>query len=207
MKMRRKRAISASLIVLLLLGLVGHLRGWFTSENIEAQTQAFRENHLPFKTEDDPASKDASGLDFLTAQGLVFTWGDGSGLRGYDVVKVRPDGTVIYTFQPRNATWKRAQFTIDAPTQQALRQLLKDIDYWRLKKAYYASVADGTQRFVKVEAAGKRKAIYCSNYFPAEVIRIKQFVEARIISANSAAVGRAVPIVVTIQNAETEDFK
>jgi hypothetical protein len=207
MKMRSKRAIFSSISVLLLLAFVGYLRGWFTSEGIWAQTEAFSENHWPFKTEDDPASYDAAGVDFLTAQGLAFTWGDGSGWHGYDVVKVQPNGAVTYTFQPQNATWKQAQFTIDAATQQALRQLLKDIDYWRLKKAYYSPDADGTQRFVKVEAAGKRKAVYCSNHFPAEVIRIKQFVEARIIAPNSAAVGKAVPVVVTIQNAETEDFK
>jgi hypothetical protein len=122
-------------------------------------------------TVDDPASRDADSVDWQNAPDFQFTWGDGSGWHGYDSVKMSASGKVTYVFRDsadRGWAWKRAEFTVDSLTVRDLRQLLKDVDYFRLKQAYHAAIEDGTQRFVKVEISGKRKGVYCTTTFPAK---------------------------------------
>ena len=162
------------------------------------------------KTEDDPVSAEAGSVDLVNAADFQFTWGDGSGMYGYDVVKVTADGRVTYTFAdpPNNATkWKYAAFTLDAQTMTDLRKLLVGMDYFRLKKVYYdAGLADGTQRFVKVIASGKRKSVYCSNYFPSPVCDVQGFVEVRIIQPHSSEIAAAQQVQIDRKNMESESF-
>lgn len=100
-------------------------------------------------TVDDPASADVDAVDLVGAPDFRFAYGDGSGWHGYNVLSVGADGTAVYTFfeyvpdttaagEPINQQqWRRAQFTLDAPTLAALRAELKQVDFWRLKKTYY----------------------------------------------------------------------
>ncbi len=140
-------------------------------------------------TVDDPAIADARSVDLINAPNFRFTFGDGSGMDGFDVLKIGPDGQCEYTFiNPTERTgrlqWKRTAFQVDAPTLANLRKLLVDVKFLEMKKEYHSNVEDGTQRWARVEASGKRKGVYWNNYFPADFMRIYDFVNQRIIGAH-----------------------
>lgn len=189
------------LISLLLLLIVGGYALW-----------SIHRTGVPFVrtwTVEDPASRDADSVDWQHATDLRFTWGDGSGWHGYDSVKVFPNGNVVYVFRDyagRGWAWKRAEFTVDPLTVRDLLQLLRDVDYFRLKQAYHAAIEDGTQRFVKVEISGKRKGVYCNNNFPGEILRIKSFVEERVLGQHAHEIAQAQSVEVTRETMETESF-
>jgi hypothetical protein len=128
--------------------------------------------------------------DILDASDFTLIVGEGSGWHGYDVIKVRADGTCEHTFNDQGGAglvWKRAAFTIDHATVLELRQLLVDIGYFNLPRAYHADVADGTQWVLQVSAAGKHKGVYCNNHFPPELIRISEFLRGRVLGAHPEA--------------------
>ena len=166
-------------------------------------------------TDDDPASADAAAVDLLGAPGFRFTFGDGSGLSGYDVLTVGADGACQYTTHVTVSTtnpsgdveskygWRRATFTLAPQTVTELRTLLKDIDFFRLKKAYHADVHDGTQRWARVEASGKRKGVYWNNHFPDHFERLHQFVKQKILGAHRAEILASEPVEVDPKELET----
>jgi hypothetical protein len=170
----------------------------------------------PTRTVDDPASAYAGSVDLLNAPDFHFTMGDGSGWHGYDVVKVAADGSAEYTFLDpvpiigpdgvRRQQWRHVEFTIDVPTMQGLRALLNDIGYFHLKKEYHADIQDGTQQWLKVEASRRKKGVYCNNYFPPEVQRVRGFVQQRIFDPHAAEIGAAKPIDITLIKPEKEAF-
>jgi hypothetical protein len=122
-------------------------------------------------------------------------------------VKVLDDGSVIYTFRADMSQWKQATFSVDATTQHDLRQLLSDIDFLRLKKSYSnTSIADGTQRFAKLEVGAVHKSISYNNYFPSSATKIQNFIEENILHPNAAAISNAKVVTVTAQTAEKESF-
>lgn len=170
-------------------------------------------------TVDDPASADVDAVDLVGAPDFRFAYGDGSGWHGYNVLSVGADGTAVYTFfeyvpdttaagEPINQQqWRRAQFTLDAPTLAALRAELKQVDFWRLKKTYYNSaVADGSQRWAKVEAGGKRKGVFWNNSFPDPAERLDAFVKQRILGRNRAAIDAAPTIELNPKDVEPETY-
>jgi hypothetical protein len=155
-------------------------------------------------TVDDPVSADADSVDLVAAKDFQFTIGDGSGLYGYNVLKLGGDGNCTYTFfefvpdpDPKSEAlnkyqWRRADFVVDAKTMADLRQALVDADFFRLKKEYHApNIEDGTQRWAKVQASGKRKAVYCNNVFPTQFENIRGFVNERIIGTHTAEINAA----------------
>lgn len=169
-------------------------------------------------TEDDPASADAPAVDLIGAPDFRFTFGDGSGWHGYDVLKVRANGGCQYTTHAVVSTtnpsgdveskyqWRRAEFVLDPQTVADLRKLLKEIDFFRLKKAYYADVADGTQRWAKVEASGKRKGVYWNNHFPEDFERLHGFVKRQILAAHQPEILRARPVELDPKDIESESY-
>ena len=122
-----------------------------------------RPDNFPLaSTVEDPASARADSVDLLGASDFSFVMGDGSGRGGYDIIKIGADGGCEYVFSESfqrtlpdgssviDRRWKQATFMIDRQTLDALRRLLVDIDYFRLKKEYHANVADGTQRSIVI---------------------------------------------------------
>ena len=192
----------SSLILILLLVPVVWYGIWSSYHTTEKFTRMW--------TVDDPASADARNIDWKNESDFIFTWGDGSGWEGYDTVKLRSDGTVAYVFRDHTRSsewkWKRPQFSLEGDTVRELRDLLAAIDYFSLKQQYHAAIMDGTQRFVKVEISGKRKGVYCNNNFPIEILRIKSFVEKRILAVHSVQIALAKTTSMTRESMETEMF-
>ena len=93
------------------------------------------------RTVDDPADADARSVDLLHADDLRFVMGDGSGLHGYNVTKIGPDGNCEYTFfewvaatnpngDPANTQkWRRAVFSVKPEVWSDLRKLLVEIEF------------------------------------------------------------------------------
>ena len=153
----------------------------------------------------------------LASPDFLFTMGEGSGMMGFDVIQIWPDGKCEYSYPdarpglparpvtgPATAPttsstaltpWRRATLHIDPATVADLRRLLVDTGYFGLKKSYYATnVNDGTQWFVRARAGGREKAVSCNNHFPADAIRINDFVRTRVIEPNRVAVSGATPV-------------
>ena len=214
--MERRRLIRWSVAFTLFAGIVASalaMRGCG-----ESSIASDPENFPLSRTVDDPASADAGSVDLLSAGDFHFTMGDGSGWSGYNVVKIGADGSCQYTFfewvtdrdasgnEIRKPQWKRAVFSLDAGTLADLRKLLAEVDFFRLKKEYDANVEDGTQRWVKVEASGKHKGVYCNNHFPQPFKRICRFVNNRIIAAHPAQIAAARKIELDPKDRESESF-
>jgi hypothetical protein len=205
-------------VLLISCAAIATLLGAWTWHARRTADPAYDGDHLPAKTVDDPVSADAASVDLIGATDFHFTFGDGSGWHGFNVVKVGPDGRCEYTFftygnsdDPetpalRVQKWRRAGFTLDPRTLAALRKRLADIDFFRLKKAYHANVYDGTQRFAKVEASGKRKGVYCDNHFPLPFQRPHAFVNERIIAVHPTEIAAAKPIQLEREDWERESF-
>jgi hypothetical protein len=154
------------------------------------------------ETTSDPVPLLFSDSELLSAADFSFTFGEGSGRHGYNVVKVRPDDTCQYTFL--DPQWRRAEFSLDHQTAVDLRQLLMEVDFFTLKRSYHGGVQDGTQWFVNVTASGKKKGVYCDNYFPSKVERIRHFVEKRIIEKHRLVIDKAAIIQLERKDMESD---
>ena len=112
-----------------------------------------------------------------------FVLGEGDGQDGYNVVKIKPNRVVEYTFfvwdaKNRRQVWHRTTFSISKEELAGLHEVLFKLRVLELDKEYDANVVDGTQVFVKIKGDGFRKRIYCNNYFPKEIQRIRDYVPA-----------------------------
>lgn len=148
------------------------------------------------KTGDDPVAAHAGDIDPVNAPDFAFAMGEGSGWHGFDIIRVGADGGCEYTFLDSTdglpvQDWKRATFRTDSSTVADLRRLVRDVNFFRLKKSYSSGAADGTQWFVKVDASGWRKGVWCDNYFPTEVRRLSAFVRERLLGPNQPALRTA----------------
>ncbi|MBI3410854.1 MAG: hypothetical protein HY040_21160 [Planctomycetes bacterium] len=81
----------------------------------------------------------------LHAGDFFFTMGVGSGMYGLDVFRVDSEGNATYVFSTGHDEWWRKEFKLPPSTLAKLRQLLVDVDFGALDRAYHANVADGTQ--------------------------------------------------------------
>jgi hypothetical protein len=173
------------------------------------------DNSLTYDTEDDSPATRAADADVLYSSDFLFTMGEGSGLRGFDVIRVWPDGSCEYSYPDlagfaasalpgpalpaapappatgpttapvgpgaQSMPWRRATFTVPPQTVTDLRKLLVDTGYFDLKRSYNGNVEDGTQWFVRARAGGREKGVWCNNHFPADVIKLNDFVRTRIV--------------------------
>src|SRR5262245_36727142 len=88
------------------------------------------------KTEPDGSMVRLRDDDLLNAGNSVFTMGVGSGLYGLDVFRVDAQGNARYVFQTGEGIWWEAEFELPVATLAKLRQLLVDVDYASLARAY-----------------------------------------------------------------------
>lgn len=152
--------------------------------------------------DDDPSvrvnmKKAIANMDF------TFTFGDGSGQYGYNVLEVPPTGTAQYTFLTwkRNVDatgnevqvqeWRQVTFAFTAHERQSLRSLLQRVQFFDLEREYHAAIMDGTQRWNIVEIAGKRKLVYANNYFPSQVMQITEHVHNAILRQHAERIANA----------------
>ena len=197
----KRRSLSWSLgSCLVIIALLG--AGWWQRPSDQRRWRQWHQLPLA-RTVDDPASNAAELIDWAGARDFRFAMGDGSGWHGYNVLQIDGEGRCTYTFvelvaatDSRNTAasaqqWRRATFVLDAATLRNFRKLLRDVDFFRLKKEYHADIEDGTQRWARVEASGHRKTVYCSNFFPPAFLRISRFVSERIVATQGEAITAA----------------
>jgi hypothetical protein len=214
--MKRHRIIGWSTALALCLGVVSLA---LAVRGCGPRTDAYNTLNFPLsRTVDDPASADSGSVDLVGARDFRFIMGDGSGWHGYNVIKIGADGKSEYTFsywvqgtdsngsRIQTQHWKCAEFSVDAGTLAELRKLLAEVNFFKLKKEYDANVEDGTQRWIKVEASGKRKGVYCNNHFPQVFMRIYGFVNDRIIAAHPVEIGAAQEIELHKKDMEPESY-
>ena len=145
-------------------------------------------------TEDETPEAFVDDAQVLAGEDFQFLMGEGSGRDGYDLVKLRADGSCEYTFgewQLQRKVWRRAEFQVAPETVADLRRLLVEVNYFRLKRRYHADAHDGTQWLVKARAAGRAKRVYCNNHFPAKIIKLSGFVRTRLLDPHRAEIAGA----------------
>jgi hypothetical protein len=155
----------------------------------------------------------------MAATDLSLEMGDGGGADRYNTIKIGPDGRCQYVFFDRvqitrpdggiafEQRGRRTEFVIGPEVLADLRKLLVEIDFFRLKKAYYADAHDGTQRWAKLEVSGERKSVYCNNHFPPAFQKLYSFVWDKIIGSHNKELQNAQVIDLKNDDAGYESFK
>jgi hypothetical protein len=163
----------------------------------------------PYQTEDDPANFPAGTTSSIeNAKDFLFILGQGSGWHGYDVLKVDDNGTCEATFGgERTGKWRRAKFSLTSNELTQLQKKLVELDVFALKRAYHnTSICDGTQWFLKIQGGGKRKAVYCNNYFPSVMTNLSNFVEQQIKAPHVKELDTSTEIELTRESMEKEGW-
>jgi hypothetical protein len=142
-----------------------------------------RTAHPLHHSEADPSPAVLTPRDLLQRDDFEFAMGVGSGLHGLDVFRVDGRGQASYVFA-NGERWWRAEFQVSPALLARLRQLLVEVDYPSLKRAYYASVCDGTQWCIRVAAGGTARKVYCDNHFPDGARRLARFVGQELLPAH-----------------------
>ena len=143
------------------------------------------------RSEPDPAAVLLRKKDLLEADDFVFTMGVGGGWHGLDVFRVDAEGNASYIFTTHDGRLWKAEFQVPAPTLAKLRQLLVDVNYASLKRAYHADIFDGTQWCIRVDVAGATKKVYCNNYFPDEAVRLASAISQDVLPAHEEEIKSA----------------
>lgn len=165
-------------------------------------------SHRLARTVDDPAGGRLSEDEFLISDQWRLVLGQGSGLMGLNLVEISSDGRISVTFSddwleagsipsgaaPGPAVWRRAEFRVEPEVIAALRQRVVELDLLSLKLAYHGNAVDGTQWVVAIEAADRRKLIYCDNHFPEPVVRLSRWIHQQILRPNATALEQAAPL-------------
>jgi len=205
-----------------------------------ARGGASPDNSLSYQTEEDVPSSIVGDVEAVSASNFLFSMGEGSSLHGFDVIQIWANGRCEYTYpdvrsqldaSPAKATpasgpalsttdlvpFRRATFSVSPQIVADLRQLLVDVDYFNLKRAYRAPpspavnppsaaarpadgaaepppVENGTQWFVRVHAGSHEKAVWCDNHFPRQIMKLNDFVRTEIVDPNTTARSLAAPI-------------
>jgi hypothetical protein len=146
-----------------------------------------------FKTEEDLAWPREGRPLLALDDTFEFQLGLGSGWHGLNLMKISADGTAVYEYQTYPG-WSRKTFTVGRPGVERLVERINALKILGLHRAYHAHVADGTQWCLLIKTGGRRKAVYCDNYFPAEVRELATFVRRDLVDpASSKAAPVAVP--------------
>jgi hypothetical protein len=147
------------------------------------------------RTEADKDSYSETSKGLLAANDFVFVLGQGSGWHGYNVLRIDSDGHCEFTYGgEQTGKWKRASFALSSDELVALKSQLIELNLFASNRAYLSDVHDGTQWFVKLQANGRHKAIYCSNYFPAEVVKLSRFLADKILPQHKSEIDVAATI-------------
>lgn len=141
----------------------------------------------------DKAPLTAGRFNVLASKRLRFAFGRGSGRDGFDTLVVDESGKAEYLFRgkgDRRHSWRLTHYTIKPADLLLLRMVLSAIGYASMHRSYHADMHDGSQSFVKVEADGKKKGVYCDNYFPKRIRMLALFVHEQLISPYERAIRR-----------------
>lgn len=116
------------------------------------------------------------------ANDLIFVLGQGGGWHGFNVLKIGSDGAAEFTFGGETTgEWKRANFQFSTEEMLDLRNKIIELDLFALERMYSAGANDGTQWFLKIQASGQRKAVWCDNHFPYPMVKLSEFIGKQLV--------------------------
>lgn len=148
-------------------------------------------------------SKTVKGDDYLpsdrirSGEEFRFHIAYGSGLHGYDQLLVSGDGAAQYVLRDDTAklfVCKLATFQLSPAEVERLCEELRQLDFGNLNAEYHANVHDGTQVATSVQCGQLYKHVYCNNYFPDGILRLRRHVQEVILSPHQAEIDAAVEI-------------
>lgn len=140
---------------------------------------------------DDSSPPKIRRADIQESSDFLFTIGVGSGMFGLDIFGVSSSGKASFIFSTAPDEWWKAEFEVAPAHITRLRQLLVEVDYPSLKRAYHADVVDGTQWCMRLDVAGVAKHVYCDNHFPEPARRLARLVGSEILPAHEATIKKA----------------
>jgi hypothetical protein len=122
---------------------------------------------------------------------FAFVLGQGSGLRGFDVLRVTSTGECWFTFGPRDHRGRRvvrsARFELSPGELAALKAKLTEIRIFTFKERYHDYGAVGGDRwFIKVREGQERKVIYLENTFPIPLAILVNFIHRSYLEPRRA---------------------
>lgn len=124
----------------------------------------------------------------ILADDFTFAFGYGSGLQGYDIIRVQADGQCVYTFNaryhlPGQEGWRQHRCQAAPASIEVLRQALRDTQFNRWHAAYYdTNVEDGTQAFFFASGGSRVKTVSCSNHFPVHMDTVSQVLDEQFLN-------------------------
>ncbi|MEP7121251.1 MAG: hypothetical protein ABJE95_10090 [Byssovorax sp.] len=91
-------------------------------------------------------------------------------------------------------TWWRATFRLSQSELAGLQRELAAIDVFALKRGYCAAAEDGTQWFLRVQAARQRKTVVLDNHSPDAIARVADPVRRQIVAVHRDDLAAAAPM-------------
>ncbi|MBX9791999.1 MAG: hypothetical protein K2Y37_24000 [Pirellulales bacterium] len=139
---------------------------------------------------DDPATQRALAQALEGPREFSLCLSEGSGLYGYDSVVIEGGTCRLLLAEPmhRGKYWYRANKQYEFPITPAENEVL--LDHLRavgiLPRGYDGGYVDGTQVFVAMIVDGHRKQVYCNNYFPKQVVNLRNYLFNELVPSHQA---------------------
>ena len=93
------------------------------------------------------------------------TIAQGSGLEGFDAIRIYQDRSGYIVFSKQRDTNKKVSITLTTPEMNGLLEALNRDKIARIEGLYTTDVHDGTQGFIEIKALGGRRFCWFSNHF------------------------------------------
>lgn len=117
---------------------------------------------------------------------------EGAGNYGYDSVVVQGGKCRLLLTTPmfrggyKNLARRRYGFTLSPAENVILLNHLRNVA--ALPRLYSSGIADGTQVFVAMIVDGHRKEVYCDNYFPKQVVGLRNYLFNELVPSRQSDV-------------------
>ncbi len=145
------------------------------------------------RIEPDPAWAGPEDFHLRLDDSFEFQLGLGSGLHGLNLVKIFADGTASYVYETAGG-WNRKSFSVPRRDVERLVEKVNALRVFGLAQVYSdPNIEDGAQWCLLIKTGGRKKRVYCNNYFPGELQELAEFVH-RMVVQPAAAQARGMPI-------------
>lgn len=156
-----------------------------------------------------PNSSTLANDAIVPGESLVFRYGIGSGLTGFDTLEVCGNGDTRFQFCERCFEQPReARFQLPSESVADLCQRLRDMEFADMPDAYHANVHDGTQIILTLQVNSQMKRVYLNNHFPASVKSLIAYIDQQLLVTVQSELNQSQPIdradIIDLSAADTE---
>lgn len=144
-----------------------------------------------------PNTSQLKNADIVPNGSLVFRYGIGSGLYGYDTLEIHGNGQGRFQYCERCfhvPQWQESRFQLSPDTVAKLCEKLREVDFAQLPDSYHANAVDGEQIVLTLRIAGQTKRVYCNNRFPAAVRSLVTYIDQQVLATVHNELNRGQPI-------------